>query len=108
MVSFSEWAKIELKIAKIISVEDIAGKDKLYKLGIEIGEEKPRTLVAGIKQFYSKEQLKGKQIVVVANLDAKPLGGIISQGMLLAVLDKNKKFSLLTVENEIEPGTKAE
>ena len=104
MVSFADWSKIELKIAKIVSIEDIPGKDKLYKLSIEIGEEKPRTLVAGIKQFYSKEQLQGKQIVVVANLDAKPLGEIISQGMLLAVLDKNKKFSLLTVENEIESG----
>lgn len=108
MVSFEEWKKLDLRIAKIVFVEDIPGKDKLYKLEIEIGEEKPRTLVAGIKPFYSKADLLGKQIVVVANLDARPLAGILSQGMLLAVLDKNNKFALLTAESEIEAGAKVE
>jgi len=108
MVSFSEFQKIDLRIAKIISIEDIAGKDKLYKLTIEIGEEKPRTLVAGLKPYYTKEQLKGKQIVVVANLDPKPLAGLVSQGMLLAVKNKKEKFSLVTIEENAEPGEKIE
>ncbi|MDD5148060.1 MAG: hypothetical protein PHH08_01195 [Candidatus ainarchaeum sp.] len=108
MVSYSDFSKIELKAAKIISAEDIAGKDKLYKLTIEIGEEKPRTLVAGIRQFYTKEQLQGKQIVVVANLDAKPLGGILSQGMLLAVKNKKGAYSLVTIEEETAAGEKVE
>jgi methionine--tRNA ligase beta chain len=108
MVSYQDFSKIELRIAKIISAEDISGKDKLYKLSIEIGEEKPRILVAGLKPFYTKEQLQGKQIVVVANLDPKPLGGLISQGMLLAVKNKKEKFSLLTVEEEVAPGEKVE
>ncbi|HLD58675.1 MAG TPA: methionine--tRNA ligase, partial [archaeon] len=108
MVSFSEFQKIDLRIAEIVSIEDIAGKDKLYKLTIEIGEEKPRTLVAGLKPYYSKEQLKGKQIVVVANLDPRPLAGIVSQGMLLAVKNKKEKFSLVTIEENAEPGEKIE
>ena len=108
MVSFSEFQKIDLRIAKIISIEDIAGKDKLYKLTIEIGEEKPRTLVAGLKPYYTKEQLKGKQIVVVANLDPKPLAGLVSQGMLLAVKNKKEKFSLVTIEEDAKPGEKIE
>ena len=108
MVYFLEFQKIDLRIAKIISIEDIAGKDKLYKLTIEIGEEKPRTLVAGLKPYYTKEQLKGKQIVVVANLDSKPLAGIVSQGMLLAVKNKKEKFSLVTIEENAEQGEKIE
>ena len=108
MVSFEEFKKIELKIAKIVSAEAIEGKDKLYKLTIEIGEEKPRTLVAGLRPFYSREELEGEQIVVVANLDPKPLGGILSQGMLLAVQDKEGKYSLLTPDSEAEPGTAVE
>ena len=108
MVSCSEFQKIDLRIAEIVSIEDTAGKDKLYKLTIEIGEEKPRTLVAGLKPYYTKEQLKGKQIVVVANLDSKPLAGIVSQGMLLAVKNKKEKFSLVTIEENAEPGEKIE
>jgi methionine--tRNA ligase beta chain len=108
MVSFEEFRRVELKVAKIVTVEDIPGKDKLYKLSIDIGEEKPRTIVAGLKPFYSKAQMEGKQIVVVANLDPKPLAGILSEGMLLAVKNKAGEYSLLTVESETEPGTRVE
>ncbi|MDD5163820.1 MAG: hypothetical protein PHD95_06490 [Candidatus ainarchaeum sp.] len=108
MVSYNDFSKIDLRIAKIISAEDIAGKDKLYKLTIEIGEEKPRTLVAGLKPFYTKEQLQGKQIVVVANLDPKPLGGLVSQGMLLAVKNKKATYSVLMPDSEAEPGARVE
>ncbi len=108
MVSFDEFKKVELKMAKIVSVEDIPGKDKLFKLSIEIGEEKPRTLVAGLKPFYTRTQLEGKQIVVVANLEPKPLAGVLSEGMLLAVKNKAGEFSLLTVEAETEPGARVQ
>lgn len=108
MVSFEEFKKIELRIARIVSVEDVPGKDKLYKLSIEIGEERPRTLIAGLKPYYSKAEMQGKQIVVVANLESKPLAGIVSEGMLLASKTKTGTFSLLTVESEIEPGTRVE
>jgi len=107
MVSFSDWEKIELKTAKILGVEDIEGKDKLYKLKISLGEEE-RTLVAGIKPFYEKEELEGKTIIVVANLEPAKIAGIESQGMLLAVEDKDGKYSLLTTDREVEAGKKAE
>jgi methionine--tRNA ligase beta chain len=80
----------------------------LYKLSIEIGEAAPRTLVAGLKPFYSKEQLTGKQIVVVANLDPRPLAGILSQGMLLATKNEKGAYSLLTVEEPVKPGAMVE
>lgn len=108
MISFVDFSKIELKIAVIQKVDDIAGKDKLFKLEIDAGEGKNRTLVAGIKPFYSKEQLLGKQIVIVANLEPKSLAGILSEGMLLAVENAEGKFSLLTVEEKVKPGTMVE
>lgn len=107
MVSFEEFKKIDLRIAKIIKAEDVQGKDKLFKLEIDLGNEK-RVIVAGIKPFYAKEKLLGKQIVVVTNLEPRAIAGLESNGMLLAVLDKNNNFSLLTVEKEVAPGTLVE
>ena len=108
IISFNDFQKTELKVAKIISAEDIPGKDKLYKLEIDIGEEKPRTLFAGLKQCYTKEQLIGKLIVVVANLQPRRIGSIESQGMLLAAEAEDGSYALLTVEKAVKPGTPAE
>ena len=107
MIKFDEWKKIELKTAKILSVEDIAGKDKLYKVQIDLGTEK-RTLVAGLKQHYSKEELQGKSVIVFCNLEPRNLAGIDSNGMLLAVRDAEGKYKLLCAEGNIAPGTPIE
>ena len=71
-INFSDWEKLDLRVGTILKAEDIEGADKLYKLSIDLGDEK-RILVAGIKQHYSKKDLKGKQIIVVANLEARNL-----------------------------------
>ena len=63
-VKFSDWQKLDLRIGEIIKAEDIEGADKLYKLTVDIGKDKPITLCAGIKEFYSKEDLLEKKIVV--------------------------------------------
>lgn len=105
MVSFEEFSKLDLRIAKIEEVEEIEGSDKLYKLTISLGEEK-RTLVAGIKKYYKKEELVGKEIVVVANLEPKVIKGVTSQGMLLAAISKNGDVSLLVPDKEVEEGSK--
>ncbi len=104
MISFDEFSKIELRIATILSVDDIPRKDKLYCLTISLGEEQ-RTLVAGIKQFYSKEELVGKQIVIVANLEPRTLGGVESQGMLLAA-DVERKPILIQPDQEVPSGAR--
>ena len=104
MVSFDEFKKIELKIAKILKAEDIPGKDKLVKLEIDIGEENPRTLIAGLKPVYSAKELVGKTIVVVANLEPATIAGIESNGMLLAA-DSESGAILLSVDRDTEPGT---
>lgn len=107
MVSFDDFKKIELKTAKIISIEDIVGKDKLYKLQIELGTEK-RQLVAGIKQYYSKEELLGKTIIVVSNLEPAVIAGNQSNGMLLAVKTIEGKYSVIYPKEECSLGEIAE
>jgi len=107
MIPFEEWKKIELKIAKILSVEEIPGKDKLYKLQIDLGKEK-RQIVAGLRQEYGKEELQGKSIIVVANLEPARIAGIESQAMLLAAKASDGKYKLVTIDDTVEAGTAVE
>ncbi len=107
IVSFSEWEKIDLRVGKIIEVEDIEGADKLYKLDIDIGEEKPRIVCAGIKPYYEKQELEGKKIILFVNLSPKKLRGIESQGMILAACTENEtEVVLITPEKDIAVGSK--
>jgi methionyl-tRNA synthetase len=104
MISFEEFQKIELKVAKIIEAEKIEKSEKLLKLIVDLGNEK-RQLVAGIAKYYKLEDLIGKEIVIVANLEPKKLMGIESQGMLLAA-NVDGKPVILIPEKEVPPGTK--
>ncbi len=104
MVNFNEFQKIDLRVAKIVEAEKVEGADKLLKLKVDLGEEK-RQLVAGIANFYQPEDLIGKEIVVVTNLEPKTLMGIESQGMLLAADVKGQPV-LLKPDKEVPPGTK--
>jgi methionyl-tRNA synthetase len=100
--------KIELKAATIINIEDIAGADKLYKLEVDLGYEK-RIICAGIKQYYSKEELIGKQIIIVANLEPRIMKGIESKGMLLAASDdEHKKVVLIKPKIHVGNGSVVE
>lgn len=103
-ITFDDFQKIELKVAKIESAEKVEGADKLLKLQISLGEEK-KQLVAGIAEQYSPEELVGKQIVVVANLEPKSLRGVESQGMLLAAVAEGGPV-LLQPDKEVKEGTK--
>jgi len=94
---------LNLKVAEIIEVKAHPNADKLYILQVNVGKEK-RQLVAGLKEFYSKEELKGKKIIIVANLKYAKLRGIESQGMLLAAEDNKGNVGLLTVKQS-ESGT---
>ncbi len=103
-ISINELAKVELKIATIESAEKVEGAQKLTKMQIDIGGEK-RQIVAGIAEQYTVEELVGKKIVVVANLQPAKIRGVDSNGMLLAAT-LNNKISLLTVDRDIESGAK--
>jgi methionyl-tRNA synthetase len=104
-ITFEEFVKMELRVAEIKSCEDIEGADKLYKLTIDAGEE--RHIVAGIKQHYTKEELVGKKIVIVANLEPRKLRGVMSHGMLLAASNEDKSaVVLLTLDRDVPNGSK--
>ena len=84
LIEITDFAKIDLRVGEVRSAERIPKADKLLLLTVDIGEEKPRQILAGIAQYYTPEQLVGKKIVVVANLKPRKLRGHESQGMLLA------------------------
>jgi len=105
-ISFSDWQKLELKNAEILEVEDIEGADKLYKLKIDLGTE-TRTLVAGLKPYYTKDELTGKRIIVFINLEPRTIKGIESKGMVLAVSNADhSEVKLLQTDGAIDLGGK--
>jgi methionyl-tRNA synthetase len=105
-VKFEDWQKLDLRAGKILKVEDIEGADKLYKLEVDIGSEK-RTLLAGLKEFYSKDELKGKRCVVFVNLTPRTMKGVESKGMILAAVNEDEKeVVLLEPEKDIELGAR--
>ncbi len=104
MINFEEFQKIDLRIGKVIEAEKIKGSNKLLRLKVDLGEEK-RELVAGISKFYQPENLIGREIVVVMNLEPKILKGIKSQGMLLAASVEGRPV-ILEPDEEVPPGTK--
>ncbi len=107
IVEFSDWEKLDLRVAQIIEVEEIKGADKLYKLTLDVGELGKRIICAGMKPYYSKEDLKGKKIIYFQNLKPRKMKGIESQGMLLAASTKNhEKVVLISPEKDIEVGSR--
>ncbi len=101
--SFDDFKKIELRVGKIMECEPVEGSDKLYKLAVRIGDQ-TRTLAAGLAEPSPPDELLGKTVVVVANLEPKVIKGVESNGMLLAADDGSGKVALLTVEEEIGDG----
>jgi methionine--tRNA ligase beta chain len=103
-ISFDLFKQIDLRVAEIKACEDVVGADRLYKLTIDMGEE--RQIVAGIKGHYTKEELIGKKIAVVANLEPRTIRGLTSHGMLLAGVDADKtSVVLLTTDRQIPNGS---
>jgi methionine--tRNA ligase beta chain len=104
MISIDEFGKVDLRVAEILEVNDHPNADRLYVLKIKVGEEE-KSLVAGIKGHYTKEELIGKKIVVIVNLEPAVLRGVKSEGMLLAASNKDEVV-LVTVDKDIESGAK--
>ena len=105
-ISFDEWQKLDLRNAEVLEVKDIEGADKLYKLKIDLGTE-TRTLVAGLKTHYTKDELTGKRVIVFTNLKPRTIRGIESKGMVLAVSNADhSKVKLLQSDGAIELGNK--
>lgn len=140
-IPFKEWQNIDLRVGKIIKVEDHPNADKLYVIEVDLGSENARkskisgalgseasgakktekfsmapetskvserrTLVAGLRQHYAKEELTGKKCIVFVNLEPAMLRGVKSEGMILASVSSNKdKVIIIQPEKDIEPGSR--
>jgi len=101
----AEFQKIELRVGEIMQVERLEGTKALLVLRVNLGEEE-RTLVAGLAPYYRPEEMLGKKVVVLTNLEPAVIRGVKSEGMLLAADDGQGKVSLLTVDRDIAPGSK--
>ncbi len=104
IITIDEFFKVELKIGEVIEAEEVKKSKKLLRLLVDVGEEKPRQIVAGIKEYYKPEELVGTQVCVVSNLKPAKLMGIMSEGMLLGAKDK-EGFSLIRPEKKKKTGT---
>lgn len=127
MISFDDFAKLELKVGTVLEAEDVAGSEKLIKLRVDLGPKilKPfdfaqgrrvqddnsegerdiRQILVGVKQWYAPEDFVGKQVIVVANLEPRKMMGLESQGMMLAA-DTSDGPVFLTVPKKVPAGTK--
>ena len=103
-ISIDDFMGVELKVARVVAAEEIPKSSKLVKLTVDLGDEE-RTIVAGIRKSYAPEQLVGRQIVVVANLQPATLMGVESQGMVLAA-SLDGEAVLVHPEREVPPGTR--
>lgn len=104
MISIEDFRKIELRVATVKTAEPHPNADKLLVLQIDLGSEQ-RQICAGIRNQYTPEELIGRQIVVVANLETARLRGLESQGMLLAASDDGRVI-ILTPEKPVQPGAR--
>jgi len=104
-ISIDDFAKLDLRVAKVVSAERVEKADKLLKLTLDVGG-KPRQVVSGIAKHYSPEDLVGKSVIIVANLKPVKLRGILSEGMVLAASDDSGKLVLATVSEDIASGAK--
>jgi methionyl-tRNA synthetase len=104
MISIEDFRKVELKIATVKSAEPHPNADRLLVLQVDLGSEQ-RQICAGIRNHYNPEELVGKQVVIVANLETARLRGLESQGMLLAASDDDRVI-VLTPEKPVQVGAK--
>ena len=105
-ISIADFGKIEMKVGRITSVEDIpTARNPMYKLTVDLGNGITKQCVAGIKKFYSPEELTGKLVVAVVNLQPKNVAGVVSECMILAAWN-DELLSILRPDRELSPGTK--
>ena len=103
MVSIEDFKKLDIRIARVLEAKDHPNADKLLLLKIDTGQ-KQKQIVAGIKKFYNKEDLIGKQIVVVDNLEPATLRGEASEGMLLAA-QGDETIAVLVPDKQVREGS---
>ena len=105
LIGIETFAQVDLRVGQIVAAERIPNADKLLRLEVDLAEETPRQLLAGIAEFYAPESLIGRKIIVVSNLQPRHMRGLESQGMLLAADAKGQPM-LATVPVETPNGAR--
>ena len=104
VVTFKDFDRIDLRAGTVRDVQDLDGSSKLYRLTVDLGQEYgTRTIMAGVKPWYTKEEISGKQFIFVANLEPRSMMGEESQGMIIAV-ESDGKAVLLPVPDGVQDG----
>jgi len=103
IISYDDFTKLDIRVAKIVSTEKIPGKTRIIKGTIDLGKEK-RDVIIGGAEFYEPEDMVGRQVIVIINLEPKKMAGVVSNAMLLAA-DVNNKPYRLTVNEDVPLGT---
>ncbi|MEN9552092.1 MAG: hypothetical protein RI935_469 [Candidatus Parcubacteria bacterium] len=104
-ITIDDFQKVEIRVGKVLSVDIVEGADKLYILKVDLGEEQPRQILSGIREFKSQEDLLGKQFPFVTNLAPRVLRGYESQGMIVAGNDENG-LALFSPTQTLKNGTR--
>lgn len=104
-LEFETFMEVELRVGKIVTVEDHPNADRLYVVKLDDGTNTQRTICAGIKEYYSAADLQNMTVVFVANLKPRPLRGVVSEGMMLAADDGNGAVKLVTIDGDISTGS---
>jgi methionyl-tRNA synthetase len=105
-IAIDDFAKVDLCVGVVLTAEPVKGANKLLKLTVDIAEPEPRTLVAGIAEAYTPEQLIGRKVVIVANLEPRKLRGIPSNGMIVAASVEGGKPVLAGFLEDIPAGAR--
>jgi methionyl-tRNA synthetase len=105
-ITIDDFGKVDLRVGVVLSAEPVKGADKLLHLKVDIGENQPRTIVAGIAKAYAPEQMVGRKVVIVANLAARKLRGLESRGMIVAASLPDGPPVLASFLEDIEPGAR--
>ena len=104
MVTFDEFKKLEIRVGRILTAEDHPNADKLYVVTVDMGEDRKKTLIAEIREHYKKEDLPGKLVIVMDNLQPATIRGVESCGMILAAKD-GPNLTLLALDKEVALGS---
>lgn len=105
MITIDDFSKIEIKVGTVQDAVEVEGSEKLIKLTVDLGEEDPRTILTGVKQWYQPDFFKDKQFFFLSNLEPKKMMGVESCGMIMAV-DSEDGPVFLTVDKNLTPGSK--
>jgi len=103
-ITFEEFSKVELKVGKILSAENLPGYKKILRLTVDLGGEK-REIMSGLAKHYQPEDIVNKNVIVCTNLEPRKFGDQVSDGMILAASSENGRPILLTVVEDTIPGT---